>query len=381
MAGPDTILTAALARGVGTGAQCVVHRAGVRVVDVALGHAAPRGPDVTPDTRFDLASVTKVGTALLAAHLVGQGALRWDTRARAVIARAPDVDLAALLGHRSGLPPWQPCFDVARADPRCAGLWPDAVGGHDRAIARRLTLHAALAVPPGAPVRAYSDIGFLVLGAVLEAAAGASLDVLWDRAVARPLGLAAGFRRLSTAPPDPSIPATGVLRPREPAPGQEGAYTTGPQHPAIVPGQVDDDHAWACDGVAGHAGLFASARDVARLGDALLADAEGAELIAPAHAIAPLLAPDRPDLLPLRTLGLDTVAPTGSSAGTRLGRGPRGGVGHLGFTGTSLWIDLDARVVVALHTNRTFPSRTAVGPIRALRPALHDAVWAALDLP
>jgi CubicO group peptidase (beta-lactamase class C family) len=142
------------------------------------------------------------------------------------------------------------------------------------------------------------------------------------------------------------------------------------------PGEVDDDNAWAMDGVAGHAGLFGTAGDVAAFGQAVLDDLAGAARLA-----APALwtrATQRDAETPgsTRALGFDTRLPgdaAGASAAGRLGDRGAGAVGHLGFTGTSLWIDLERRVVVALCTNRTLAGR-AETRIRPFRPRFHDAV-------
>lgn len=379
------LLDDALASGLGTGAQCVVLHRGVRVEDLALGRCGPSAGDapITPHTSFDLASVTKVAaTTTVTACLVRDGVLDLDAPVHRWLpdAACGRTTIRALLAHRSGLPAWRPLFERPRAHPDCAGLWPGAADptGTDRALARRLVLDAACAVPCSEPTeRRYSDVGFLILTALIERAAGAPLDTLFDALVATPLGVGLRFRRLSSPLGPTPIPPTGCLRPREPAPGQEDAYQVRPQVPALRPGEVDDDNAWACDGVAGHAGLFGSARDLATLGQAWLDDLRGDHRLLPEPIARAFATPDTPALLPVRSLGWDRVAPEGSTAGRHLGRapGPLGGLGHLGFTGTSVWIDPAAQLVVALTTHRTFPSRTAQAPIRALRPALHDAIW------
>jgi CubicO group peptidase (beta-lactamase class C family) len=146
---------------------------------------------------------------------------------------------------------------------------------------------------------------------------------------------------------------------------------------------VDDDNAWVLDGVAGHAGLFGSARDVAAFGQAVLDDVAGAGRLAPAARWAQALARDAGTPGSTRALGFDTRHPgdpaTGSSAGTRLGMEPPGAVGHTGFTGASLWIDRPRRLVVSLCTNRTGgPRGRAATGITAFRPGFHDAVVASL---
>jgi CubicO group peptidase (beta-lactamase class C family) len=141
---------------------------------------------------------------------------------------------------------------------------------------------------------------------------------------------------------------------------------------------VNDDNAWAMGGGAGHAGVFSTALDVAAVGQAWLDALLGRPSVVPAAAAAEFARPD-PTPGSTRALGWDTPSAEGSSLGTWLGRGPRGAIGHLGFTGTSLWIDVDAELVVALLTNRVHPSRDNEA-IRSFRPRLHDAVAAALGL-
>jgi len=168
-----------------------------------------------------------------------------------------------------------------------------------------------------------------------------------------PLGL--GSVRYGPVSPDTTLP-TGhcVVRQR------------------LVQGEVNDENAFAAGGIAGHAGLFAHAIDVCRFGVAWLGWLEGREggLLSVERARRAVTA-EQPGT---HALGWDTTKPAGSSAGTRMGART---FGHLGFTGCSLWVDPDARVVVALLTNRTHPSRENIA-IRAFRPAFHDVVMDAI---
>jgi CubicO group peptidase (beta-lactamase class C family) len=242
----------------------------------------------------------------------------------------------------------------------------------------------ALATPPdGPPGRraVYSDVGFLLLGELLALAAGAPLDALVTERVAAPLGLAAGFRRLSAAPPAAAdIAATGLTRPREPAPGQDGSWSALATHPSPA-GEVDDDNAWVMDGVAGHAGLFGTCEDVAAFGQTVLDESAHGGWLAPASLWARALARDVLTAGSTRAFGFDTRQPgdpgDGGAAGRYLGDTPPGAVGHLGFTGTSLWVDLGRRLLVALCTNRTALGRRETR-IREFRPRFHDAVVEAL---
>jgi CubicO group peptidase (beta-lactamase class C family) len=326
------------------------------------------GGNAPIDTAFDLASLTKVlcTTALLLdAKLPLAAPLRTWLPGAAVEATLDD-----LLFHRSGLPPFLPFFaEALRAEPR---LFDENCPDPVRAAARAAVLARVLATPPEAKVRtrcAYSDLGFILLGAALEAATGRPLDQAFTANVAQPLDLKAGFRRLSARlPAGPTLAPTGATRPREPAPGQEGLWTIAER--PTRPGEVDDDNAWVMDGVSGHAGLFGTAADVARFGCAVL---DGRFAPEEGWGTDPLVSSTR-------ARGFDTPSAEGASCGARFGRsGPLGALGHLGFTGTSLWIDLDRELVVALLTNRVALGRSNVG-IRAFRPRFHEAVLDALGL-
>jgi CubicO group peptidase (beta-lactamase class C family) len=257
-----------------------------------------------------------------------------------------------------------------------------------RATARREAVSRALATPPTGPPRAravYSDLGFLLLGEILAEAGRVPLDVLVAERVASPLGLALCFRRLSASHgtlAGPLVPPTGATRPREPAPGQEGLWDPDVASPS-VPGEVDDDNAWVMDGGAGHAGLFGSAAAVAAFGQAVLDETQGAGRLAPAPRWERALRRDTVTPDSTRAFGFDTRVPGddpggGASAGVFLGQVAPGAAGHLGFTGTSLWIDRGRRLVVALCTNRTALGR-ANTRIRDFRPRFHDAVVAAAE--
>ncbi|HVG61436.1 MAG TPA: serine hydrolase, partial [Hyalangium sp.] len=163
-----------------------------------------------------------------------------------------------------------------------------------------------------------------------------------------------------------------------PAPGQEQMWGELPTR-ASPPGEVDDDNAWVMDGVSGHAGLFGTAVDVARFGQAVLEGCAGSPALAPGPLWHRLLATD--PLVPgsTRSMGFDSPSAEGSSAGHFIGNAPPGAVGHLGFTGTSLWVDLRRSLVVALVTNRVAHGRKELR-IRDFRPFFHDVVVEALGI-
>ncbi|HLL00314.1 MAG TPA: serine hydrolase domain-containing protein [Myxococcaceae bacterium] len=359
-------------------AQAVVLHRGVQVFGGVAGAT-------TGDTRFDLASVTKVlCTTTLFLRMWTEGKVGPETPVARFFPGTPVAEAGAtvadLLYHRSGLPPFVPFFAQALTahpellEPTC----PQAT----RAQVREEVIRAAASTPLAAPVRtrtAYSDVGFILLGEILSRVGGAPLDILFPRHIAEPLGLTARFHRLSESPTDGKVAPSGATRPREPAPGQEGMWPELPTRPS-PPGEVDDDNAWVMDGVAGHAGLFGTAVDVARFGQAVLDGCAGRSVLAPGPLWHRLLNRD-PILLGTRTLGFDSPSapPEYSSAGHLIGDTPPGAVGHTGFTGTSLWVDLRRALVVALVTNRVAYGRKETR-IRDFRPLFHNLVVAALGL-
>ncbi len=312
------------------------------------------GTPIDLDTHFDLASLTKpLATSTLLALAVAQGLVQLDDPlGRYLPDAAPplaDLPLRLLLGHGSGLPAWHDFFasTAALANP------------HLRAAAvRRQLLATPLQAPPGTQA-VYSDLGFMLLGWVLEAALRAPLDQLFAERVAAPLGLSARFARPGTVWAKPVV-RTEVWAPRCP----QGV----PLH-----GQVHDDNCAALEGVAGHAGLFGSLRDVALWARAWLRGSRGQSnaLGLPSGLVrawtSTAVAPNT-----TWRLGFDTPSKPTSTAGQRA---PADTFGHLGFTGTSVWLSPSADKAIILLTNRVHPSREALTAIRTLRPAVADALW------
>ncbi len=307
-------------------------------------------PAVRDDTLYDLASLTKVVvTTTLAAQLVERGLL---ALAEPASARLPDfraalgegVTVGHLLDHSSGLPAHLP-------------LYLDTAGP---AAYRARLAQVALEAVPGTRT-AYSDLGFLVLGLLLEQAGGAGLEELARARVLEPLGLRDTLFR-------PPVELRARIAPTEDC-SWRGRR---------LQGEVHDENAWALGGVAPHAGLFGSAGDLARFARCLLGggELEGARLLAPETLALFTRRTGRPPGSS-RALGWDTPSGQSSSAGSRLG--PRA-FGHTGFTGTSLWLDPAAGLYVVLLSNRVHPTRaTGVEAIRGVRRAVADAAVADLE--
>jgi CubicO group peptidase (beta-lactamase class C family) len=345
VAAAERVVRAAIAAGTGTCAVLEIGTTeGVRG-RIALGRlaAATDAAPANTDTIFDLASLTKVlGTTLLAMRLedagrcattdrVGRWWPAWHGPGR------DDTTLADLLAHASGLAAHRPLYEGRRGSLAFA----DAIC--------RLPLEQ-----PPRTAAVYSDLGFILLGAILERAGGAGLA-----SQIAPLLAALTDAPLAYRPP-------AAWRPRTASTGWDA------WRQRELVGEVHDANTWAMDGVAAHAGLFGTAEAVGDVGRAVLRALRG-------QPVAGLAAPDtvrrfatrRTDVpATTRALGWDTMKDT-SSCGRFMS--PTA-VGHTGFTGTSLWID-DARdAYVVLLTNRVATGAGA-DTIRALRRDVHDAIF------
>ena len=363
----DSIILEALADSTAPGAALAVGRRGriVRLRGYGTIDWAEDRP-VTPATLFDLSSLTKVvGTTTAAMLLEAEGRLDLDAPVARYLpwwmgedSRKRAVTVRQLLVHRSGMPAFRPWFRELRGP-----------AAYREALARERLEH-----DPGTRTL-YSDLGFLALGFVLEAAVGAPLDRLLAERVWSPLDMEdTGFN------PDPE------LLPRI-APTELDTLWRH-QH---VRGRVHDENADALGGVAGHAGLFSTAWDLAIFADLMLAGG-----VAPActPAVRSGVACTRPRSEALRLLSEESVlrwtARAQPSASYALGwdtpEGPsssagdffsRRAFGHTGFTGTSIWIDPELDLFVVLLTNRINPSRANARHV-PLRQAVHDAVARAI---
>jgi CubicO group peptidase (beta-lactamase class C family) len=372
-----------LARRVFPGAVVAVRHEGRWLVHAAFGHAqvVPRPRPMTVEAVFDLASLTKpLATTAVALHLWGCGLLDLDAPVGAMLpafgrGQHARVTVRHLLAHTAGLRAWEPLYLPA---PRPRGRSHPPGGARARGCrtvaqaVRRIAATPPVA-PPGARVE-YSDLGFIVLGHLLERLAGAPLDVLVRRLVARPLGLhtlrfrpPASWRCVATEA------GNAYERQRAAAQGL-GARFRWRTH--VLRGEVHDGNAWYVGrGVAGHAGLFGTAADVAWLGQTWLdGGAAGGARVLPAGVVREAVRDQAPGLQPGRR-GLGWALAGWPFAGRRASSGA---FGHTGFTGTSVLVDPARALVVVLLTNRVHPS-AANDRILAFRPAFHDAVLEACD--
>ncbi|MBM3225724.1 MAG: serine hydrolase, partial [Candidatus Tectomicrobia bacterium] len=232
-------------------------------------------------------------------------------------------------------------------------------------------LQAPLAYTPGTQT-VYSDLGFMILADLLERRYQQALDRLFLEQVAQPLGLHnTAYRPLCATPLASALPPAA-------AGANPGCAATEncPWRGRVLAGEVHDENAWAMGGVAGHAGLFATAADLWHFTQALLEAAAGRSAWLPAALLQESWQRCSTSPGTTRALGWDTPTPGRSSSGDYFSASS---IGHLGFTGCSIWIDRVRQITVILCTNRVHPSRHATG-ITRVRPAVHNLIMHALGV-
>jgi uncharacterized protein YbbC (DUF1343 family)/CubicO group peptidase (beta-lactamase class C family) len=342
----DAVIQNAISDGSIPGAVLIVGHDGAVIYRKAYGARAlePRREGMTLDTVFDLASLTKViVTTTAVMQLVERGKVRLNDPVAKYLPEfaqhgKEDITVRQLLTHYSGLAPdldlktaWEGKETAYRM--ACAETPQDAVGSRF----------------------SYSDINFIVLGALVERVSGETLDAYATRHIFVPLKmmrtrfLPAAAWRVKIAP------------------------TQYDEHELMLRGVVHDPTARRMGGVAGQAGLFSTAEDLAKFAQALL---DGGDGILSAMSVEKMTRPEQPPSAPvLRGFGWDIDSPFSSNRGDLL---PVGGFGHTGFTGTSMWIDPSTRTYIILLTNAVHPR--GKGNAIALRSKVATAVAAALPL-
>jgi len=343
------ILRSAISERAFPGCSVAITHGGKLVASKALGQFTydAGSPAVRPDTIFDIASLSKVvATSAMAMLLYERGQLDLDCNVESIVpefagnqdARRERVSVHMLLAHSSGLPGYEKLFK--------------------QFTTREDLLRAALALPlksdPGTLVE-YSDIGFIILGELLARIADEPLDRFCKRDIFGRHGMVHTCFR-PPADLKSAIPPTSDDR---------------DFRQRIIQGEVNDENASVMGGVAGHAGVFAPANDLAIFAHAMLSGGapilrrETVELFTRRETLPPGTS---------RALGWDTPSGHPSQSGAHFS--PRS-FGHLGYTGTSLWIDPERQLSVTLLTNRTWPD-CKNEKIKQVRPRFHDAVIEAL---
>jgi CubicO group peptidase (beta-lactamase class C family) len=319
----------------------------------------PKIEPMTVDTLFDLASLTKVtATAPAVMLLVQNGSLRLGDRANRYLPRfvgggKEEITVRQLLTHCSGLPA---DFDLSRQ-------W----YGRDAALEELWRLSTQF--QPGKQFL-YSDLNYIVLGEIVRAITSRPLDEFCREEIYAPLGMTeTSFKppaewRARIAPTESRDRSLQYLK---------GAAAAAPD---ILRGEVHDPTAWRMEGVAGHAGLFSTARDLAIYVQMLLDQgvSNGKPLFGPLTVQA-MTSPQSPVGLPVRGFGWDIDSAYSAPRGDLF----QGGYGHTGFTGTSIWVHPPTGSFVILLTNRVHPD--GKGDVTHLRGVIANIVAAALRLP
>lgn len=306
----------------------------------------PNSLPVTVATVFDLASVSKaVATTTMAMILYERGLIDLEAPVVSIVpefagsdARRADITVHMLLAHSSGLPAYEKLFLKAKT--------------------RDELLAAALATPltadPGTRAE-YSDIGFIILAIALERVADDSLDRFCQREIFGPLAM------VHTAYNPPASWKAAI-----PPTADDRTFRK-----RTIQGEVQDENASVLGGVAGHAGLFGTAEDLATFSHVLL---HGGQPLVRRETLELFTRRETAPAGTSRALGWDTPS-SPSQSGKYFS--PRS-FGHLGYTGTSLWIDPERQLSITLLTNRTWPDCSNKA-IKDVRPAFHDAVLEALE--
>ena len=351
------------------GAVLLVAKRGLPVFKQAVGCRSlyPEVSPISEETVFDVASLTKaLVTTTLVMMAVDEDLLNIDQK---LLDFYPSLNslgkermtVRHLLTHSSGYPDIMPLFQRILEVEQGAYLGRRAASD----IAYKEICESQLKHLPGR-VATYSDVGFILLGGVLEAVYGEPLDVLFTKKISSELGLdSSGFivleelskRGLETA--DEIIAPTVECKRRG----------------RMICGEVHDENAWALGGVAGHAGLFSTANEVQKISKELLKSFKGKSDFVSRDVIKLFWAKDASVAKSTWALGWDTPTPGKSSSGSYFSEKS---VGHLAFTGCSLWIDLEKEIEVILLSNRIHP-KVDNKLIRAFRPLIHDLVMKAVN--
>jgi CubicO group peptidase (beta-lactamase class C family) len=361
----ERVLARAIEGGEIPGGVVLARRGAELRCELVVGAAvlAPERHEARLDTIYDLASLTKVmATTAATMLLVAEGRLALDQRVGELLPGFDDrskekIALRHLLTHSSGLRPWRAYYADLRERELRRGERVLGTPEGRQAIVDRIVRSAPVHEPGEASV--YGDLGFIVLGELVERVAGEPLDDFCARRIYAPLGMTdTHFNRLPYTGPRARYAATEAC----------------PWRDRILWGEVHDPNAWAMGGVAGHAGLFATAADVLRFADEMLAADRGQSRLFDGEVAREFFR--RQEIAPSSdwALGWDTPTPGHSTSGSHFSRRS---IGHTGFTGTSLWIDLEADAVVVFLTNRVH--QVAKRSRFALRPQVHDLVWEAFD--
>jgi len=313
----------------------------------------PQSLPMEKETRFDLASLTKpLATTLAAMKLVEENLLDLDEPISSLIEPFPwrdkaDITPRLLLNHSSGLADWKPYYlELIKLPIK-----------ERKPAVRRLIMEESLHKEPQT-VSLYSDLGFIVLEWIIEIMTGKDLSSFLNTTFYQPLGLQ--NLHLDTVALLP-INEQGLYAATEDCPWRK----------EIIQGHVHDENAYALGGYSGHAGLFGTAQDIFTLTTTLVNIYHGYNSgLLKSKTVRTFLS--RQEIVPGSTwaLGWDTPSKNNSTSGNCFSSTS---IGHTGFTGTSIWIDLEKKITVIFLTNRIHPSRSNE-TIKKFRPELHNLI-------
>lgn len=361
----------AVAQGVFPGAVVLVGQNGEIVFEQAYGFRSlvPEKTPLQPTTIFDLASLTKpLATTSAIMLLMREKKIDLGDRVTRFLPTFGVfgknlTTFRQLLNHSSGLPAWKPYYEEIIKTEKGGRI--NFVGSRGAKSYVLEQIHREKPVSAPGDRSLYSDLGFMILGEVVENLTGSPLDRFCQDRIFHPLGLrSTAFVDLTLLRTRQLQPVVEMIAPTENCPWRK----------KILCGEVHDDNAYAIGGVAGHAGLFSSARDIHHLLACLNRCFHGKDSFFPRALVEEFLTKDRSVPDSTYALGWDTPASQKSVSGSYFSKFS---VGHLGYTGTSIWWDLEKNCHIILLTNRVHPSRKNE-KIKDFRPYIHDLIMKVL---
>lgn len=361
----------AVAQGIFPGAVVLVGKDGEILYEGAFGSRSliPEKTPLQSNTIFDLASLTKpLATSIAIMLLVREKKIRLDDQITRFIPMfgvygKSSATFRQVLSHSSGLPAWKPFYEEIAKLEKAGRINFVASRAAKSFVFEQIHREKPLSAPGAQTL--YSDLGFMLLGETVEVISCATLDRYCQDRIFKPLGLhATAFVDLTQLKTRRLQPVEEMIAPTENCPWRK----------KILCGEVHDDNAYAMGGVAGHAGLFSSARDIHALLSCLNRCLHGKDKFLPKTLLAEFLARDSRVPNSTCALGWDTPSPDQSASGVYFSSRS---VGHLGFTGTSIWWDLDKGCHIVLLSNRVHPTRKNE-KIKEFRPYIHDLIMKAI---
>jgi serine-type D-Ala-D-Ala carboxypeptidase len=355
----------AVEEGIFPGAVLLAAHRGKIVFHEAFGSSRliPQKVPMTRGTLFDIASLTKpVATTTACMFLIRRGLLRLDDPVERLIPKfgageKRKVTIFHLLTHSSGLRAWRPLYqEVSPA----AQEHPELLGGEEtrREIYHRIH-EEPLSYPTGTQ-SLYSDLGFILLGEVIEQLTGERLDQFCEQEIFPSFGLGDIFYLPWREESAKSRLDGKIVAATEDCPWRK----------RVLAGEVEDENAYALGGVSGNAGLFSTATELHRFLEVLLRADSGDASVLPPELVKTFIT--RNTVVPKSSWALGWDTPSAPSASGQFFS--QNSFGHLGYSGTSIWVERDKKLIVILLTNRVHPTRKN-NKIQKFRPEIHDLIY------